>query len=76
MGQYLRAEGIRYGVYVLGNTDPNRHWEEVGSAAKINFQTLVERIAERARALENENRPGIDGITVVGIDFSDPRERK
>ncbi len=76
VGQYLRAEGVRYGVYVLGNTDPNRHWEEVGSAAKIDFQTLVERIAERARALENENRPGIDGITVVGIDFSDPRERR
>lgn len=76
VGQYLRAEGVRYGVYVLGNTDPNRHWEEVGSAAKIDFQTLVERIAERAKALENENRPGIDGITVVGIDFSDPRERR
>lgn len=76
VGQYLRAEGVRYGVYVLGNADPNRHWEEVGSAAKIDFQTLVERIAERARALENENRPGVDGITVVGIDFSDPRERR
>lgn len=76
VGQYLRAEGIRYGVYILGNTDPNRRWEEVGSAAKVNFQTLVDRIAERARALENENRPGIDGITVVGIDFSDPRERR
>lgn len=75
VGQYLRAEGVRYGVYVLGNTDPNRHWEEIGSAVKIDFQTLVARIAERAKALENEHRPGIDGIAVVGIDFSDPRER-
>lgn len=75
VGQYLRAEGISYGVYVLGNTDPNRRWEDVASTAKIDFQTLVERIAERAKALENENRPGIDGIAVVGIDFSDPRER-
>ena len=76
VGQYLRAEGVRYGVYVLGNTDPNRHWEEVGSATKIDFQTLVARIAERARVLENEHRPGVDGIAVIGIDFSDPRERK
>lgn len=76
VGQYLRAEGIRYGVYVLGNADPNRRWEDVASATKIDFQTVVERIAERAKALENENRPGIDGIAVVGIDFSDPRERR
>ena len=75
VGQYLRAEGIRYGVYVLGNTDPKRRWEEVGSAAKINFQTLVERVVDRAKALENEYRPGVEGITVIGIDFSDPRER-
>ena len=34
------------------------------------------RIAERARALENDNRLGIDGITVVGIDFTDPRHRR
>lgn len=76
IGQYLRAKGVRYGVYVLGNVDPNRHWEEVDSAAKISFKTLVERIAERAKVLENENRPGIDGVAVIGIDFSDPRERK
>lgn len=74
VGQYLRAEGIRYGVYVLANTDPNRHWED--GAAKIDFQMVVERIAERAKALENENRPGIDGIAVIGIDFSDPRKRR
>ena len=76
VGQYLRADGVRYGVYVLGNTNPNRRWEEVGSTEKIDFRRLVERIAERARALENENRTGIDGITVVGIDFTDPRERR
>lgn len=75
VGQYLRAEGNRYGVYVLGNTDPNRRWED-GTAAKINFQTLIEHITDRARSLENKNRLGIDGIAVVGINFSDPRERK
>jgi hypothetical protein len=75
VGQYLRAEGIRYGVYVLGNTDPNRRWEDVAGTAKIDFHTVVERIAERAKALESKNRPGIDGIAVFGIDFSDPRER-
>lgn len=76
VGQYLRAEGVRYGVYVLGNTDPNRHWGDVASVTKINFQTLVERITERARVLENGNRSGIEGIAIVGIDFADPRERK
>jgi hypothetical protein len=76
IGQYLRAENVRYGVYVLGNVNPKRRWEDVGSGAMIDFQTLVQRITNRARELENENRPGVNGITVIGIDFSDPRERK
>lgn len=76
IGQYLRAENVRYGVYVLGNVHPKRRWQDVGSGAMIDFQTLVQRVTDRARNLENENRLGVNGIAVIGVDFSDPRERK
>lgn len=76
VGQYLRAENVRYGVYVLGNTNPTRRWEDVGGAPLIDFQAVIQRVSDRAKAIEGEFRQGVDGITVIGIDFSDPRQRK
>jgi len=76
VGQYLRAESVRFGVYVLGNTDPDRRWEDIGGTTLIDFQAIVQRVTDRAKEIESEFRQGVDGITVVGIDFSDPRKRK
>lgn len=73
VGQYLRPANIRHGIYVLGNTEPKRRWELSG--AMINFAELVSYIQERAAALQAQLRERVDGIEVVGIDFSDPRER-
>jgi hypothetical protein len=75
VGQYLRPAHIRHGVYVLGNTDPKRYWEIPGSSEKLNFSELVKRIQQRAIELQSELRAGVDGIEVIGIDFSDPRKR-
>lgn len=71
--QYLRSANIHHGIYVLGNTEPKRRWELSG--AKIDFAKLVLHIQERASALQVQLRERVDGIAVVGIDFSDPRER-
>lgn len=76
VGQYLRAESVRFGVYVLGNTDHDRRWEDIGGTTLIDFQAVVQRVSDRAKEIESEFRQGVDGITVVGIDFSDPRKRK
>jgi hypothetical protein len=76
VGQYLRAESVRFGVYVLGNTDPDRRWEDIGCTTLIDFQAVVERVTTRAKEIECEFRQGVDGIAVIGIDFSDPRKRK
>lgn len=76
VGQYLRAASVRFGVYVLGNTDSDRRWEDIGSTTLIDFQAVVQRVTNRAKEIESEFRQGVDGITVVGIDFSDPRKRK
>lgn len=73
VGQYLRPANVRYGIYVLGNTNPKKLWKLSGTM--INFAELVSHIEERASALQAQLREGVDGIEVVGIDFSDPRQR-
>lgn len=75
IGQYLRSANVRHGVYVLGNTVPKRRWKEPVTNEKLNFEQLVQRIQVRAAELQAQMREGVDGIEVIGIDFSDPRER-
>lgn len=75
VGQYLRPTNVRHGVYVLGNTEPKRHWEMPDSGMRINFQELVTLLQERAKELELGRCAQVDGLEVIGIDFSDPRER-
>jgi hypothetical protein len=75
IGQYLRPSTIRHGIYVLGNTDPKRRWKDPITNEKLNFEQLVQRIQARAAELQAEMREGVDAIGVIGIDFSDPRER-
>jgi hypothetical protein len=75
VGQYLRPAHVRYGIYVLGNTDPKRYWKVPDSSNKLNFQELVQCIQDRAATLQAELHEGVDGIEVIGIDFSDPREK-
>lgn len=75
VGQYLRPAKVRHGIYVLGNTEPKRRWEMPGTGERINFRALVSLIQQRAAALQIERRADVDGIEVIGIDFSDPRER-
>jgi hypothetical protein len=73
VGQYLRPANIRHGIYVLGNTEAKRRWEVPNSGKRINFQELVSLLQERAKVLQSERRVHVDGIEVIGIDFSNPR---
>jgi hypothetical protein len=75
IGQYLRPANVRHGIYVLGNTDPKRRWKMPGTGELIDFCALVSIIQNRAAALQSELRAGVDGIDVISIDFSDPREK-
>jgi hypothetical protein len=75
VGQYLRPANIRHGIYVLGNTEPKRRWKMPDTGEPIAFAALVSLIQNRAAALQAQLRERADGIEVVGIDFSDPRER-
>ncbi|GAB5606491.1 NACHT domain-containing protein [Sideroxyarcus sp. TK5] len=73
VGQYLRPANIRHGLYVLGNTVTSKHWKMPGSGRKVDFHELISLLQERARSLQTERRAHVDGIEVIGIDFSDPR---
>lgn len=73
LGQYLRAERNRYGVYVLATDGRKRHWEVTGSADAA-FDEVVDRVALRAQELVTLH-PEIGDMRVVGIDFRPPPER-
>lgn len=75
VGQYLWPADVRYGMYVLGNTSPKRKWKVPNSTETLNFEKLVARIQARAKAIQQKLPNGVDGIEVIGIDFSDPRKR-
>jgi hypothetical protein len=58
VGQYLRAERSRYGIYLLGTDGRKGHWESAGG--NLTFNQVVEQIARRAEDLNipspKENR--------------------
>ncbi|WP_183268989.1 hypothetical protein [Burkholderia pseudomallei] len=76
VGQYLRASSVNYGVYVVGSTDPKRQWQRPGDKQLIGFAELVSLLQAKAATLMSERYQSVHGLSVIGIDFSDPRERR
>jgi len=73
VGQYLRAERSRYGIYVLGTDGRKRHWEGPGGG-NLTFNQVMELIVRRAEELKTSHH-GIGDLRVVAIDFRLPPER-
>ena len=76
VGQYLRASDVNYGVYVVGNTEPKRQWQRPGDKQLIGFVELVSLLQAKVEKLMSERSQSVHGLSVIGIDFSDPRERR
>ncbi|KVM80466.1 hypothetical protein BGV67_15605 [Burkholderia ubonensis] len=76
VGQYLRAEGVNYGIYAVGNTEPTRKWKRPSDNKLIRFPELISLLQVRASELISLFPDNVYGLTVVGIDFSDPRQRQ
>lgn len=76
VGQYLRASMVNYGVYVVGNTEPKRQWQRPGDKQLIGFEELLLLLQAKAAALMSDRSQSVHGLSVIGIDFSDPRERR
>jgi hypothetical protein len=76
VGQYLRAFRVNYGVYVVGNTEPKRQWQRPGDKQLIGFAELVSLLQAKAATLMSDRYQAVHGLSVIGMDFSDPRERR
>ncbi len=74
VGQYLRANGSRHGIYILGTFGRKGYWEESASGRRLAFEEVVDIIRRRASELESA-RSDVSGIDVVSVDFRDPRVR-
>lgn len=75
VGQYLRPENIRHGIYVVGKAAAKHRWKMPDSGQLIHFEQLVSLLQDRAKELQFDKRAEVDGIEVIAIDFSDPRNR-
>ena len=74
VGQYLRAHNARYGVYLIGTIGSQEHWEKPTDHRRVDFSGMIGFLQERANEIVS-SRPDIEEITVVGIDFRDPRKQ-
>jgi hypothetical protein len=72
VGQYLRAKDARFGIYAIGMIQ-NHRWENPETSKLIQFEEVVEILQRRARVLEEGQ--DVLGVTVIGIDFRDPRQK-
>lgn len=75
VGQYLRAAGVNHGIYVVATTSPTRRWRSV-DGHHIYFEELIRTLQARATELVASRPNKVYGLEVIGIDFSDPRERR
>jgi hypothetical protein len=74
VGQYLRARGNRYGIYLLGYIQNQKYWQNPTGQGRLGFDEVLQALTERANAIVSA-RTDVAAITVIGIDFCDPRGR-
>jgi len=73
LGQYLRSENRRFGMYVLAviGKRPADYWARPQSTERLKFDQVLEIIEERAKKLVAESGH-VQAIKVIGIDFRQP----
>jgi hypothetical protein len=69
--QYLKPNGSRYGIYVLGyiNKEERGSWRHEHSS--LGFQQLVAELRTRAIEIVRDDAD-VDGLEVIGINFHEP----
>lgn len=70
LGQYLRAQNARHGVYLLFRTEAARRWED-HDGTRLAWPELLTRLQSVADALVLA-RPDVDRLLVFGIDVTPP----
>jgi hypothetical protein len=70
IGLYMREEASRHGFLVICNADPAKRWEPV-PGKRIVFSELIEYLRSQAEGIV-KSRNDLDGLAVMGIDFTNP----
>lgn len=70
IGQYLRDDHSRYGIYLLGYIGRKKTWEYPDSSSRVSFEQIVAIIDKRAKEIVAAQR-NIDDIAVISLDFTD-----
>ena len=70
IGQYLRAQNARYGVYVLFRASANRQWGD-NDGQKLDWPALLSQLQAVANGVVSVC-PDIDNVVVLGIDVTPP----
>jgi hypothetical protein len=73
IGQYMRASGSRHGVLIIGMLK-RRNWDAGDGSGRIGFRELVMKLNSRAQELVLACQ-AIYGLSVIGIDFTEPTTR-
>lgn len=68
-GDYLRDNRSNRGIFVLVYRGEKKHWEMSDSAKRVDFLGLVAALREYWKHISNKF-PGIDDVTVIGIDLT------
>jgi hypothetical protein len=71
VGQYLRDDKSRYGIYLLGYIGRKKIWEHPDNSSHLSFGQVVAMIDKRAKEIVAEQR-NIEDIAVISLDFTDP----
>jgi hypothetical protein len=74
IGQYLRDNHSRYGIYLLGYIGRKTFWEDPATQSRLSFDQVVTAIEQRAKTIVEERRD-IGDILVISINFTDPTKR-
>lgn len=72
VGKYLRAVNSNYGIYVIGYKRKQQKWKNNENDEWINFNQVIEVLKNHAEIILN-NHSDIFGLSVISIDFSDPK---
>lgn len=68
VGLYMKTNRSRHGILMLATYDAKRQWQ-TPDGKRIGFEQLIVLLKERA-SLVLKTRMDIDGLEIVGIDFS------
>jgi len=70
VGQYLRDDHSRYGIYLLGYIGRRNTWERPDKSSRISFEQVLTIINDRAKEILIEQRD-VEDIAVISIDFTE-----